>query len=77
MHNQKHILDALDEATQYHNNLVIQYEEDYRKKLTDAGMEFLKVDKEAFRRLATEKLPLELGKSWKKGFYERILAIEN
>jgi tripartite ATP-independent transporter DctP family solute receptor len=70
--NQKHIQEALKEATQYHNDLVVQYEADYRRKLTEAGMEFIEVNQNAFRTLAVEKLPLEFGKSWKKGFYERI-----
>jgi tripartite ATP-independent transporter DctP family solute receptor len=74
--NQEHIKAALNEATEYHNDLVVQYEADYRQKLTEAGMEFIEVDQSAFRKLAVEKLPLEFGNSWKKGLYARISKTE-
>ncbi len=63
---------AVEEASSFHNDLVVQYEADYRTKLTEAGMEFIPVDQDAFRKLAVECLPLEFGDSWKPGFYQEI-----
>jgi len=65
---------ALDDATRWHNEEVMRAETEYREKLEAAGVEFVPVDPEPFRRLAHEQLPPLFAKVWKPGLYERIIA---
>ena len=67
------ILEAAQFATDWHNREVERSEADYRKKLTEAGVEFLPVDRDAFLALAKEKIPGQFEKTWKPGLYRRIL----
>ncbi|RMG88030.1 MAG: hypothetical protein D6714_01300, partial [Bacteroidetes bacterium] len=67
------ILEALREATTYHNDLVMKYEAEYREKLSAAGMTFVPVERAAFEKKAFEKLPLEFGRRWDKELYESLL----
>ncbi len=60
---QKALQEATDEAGIYNNKLVAELEEDYLKKLKDAGMEFIKTDTEAFQKALFEKIP-EIAKNW-------------
>lgn len=69
----KIILDAADEATRWHNREVERAEADYRAKLTEAGVEFVPVDREAFLSLAKKKIPPQFEGIWKPGLYRRIL----
>lgn len=64
---------ALDEATRWHNAEVAHSEMSYRKKLEEYGVEFVPVDREAFQRLATDKIPPLFEKTWAPGVYQRIL----
>jgi len=70
---QKLIFEAAKEATDWHNREVERSEEDYRKKIEAAGVEFVPVDREAFLSLAKEKIPTQFQKTWKPGLYRRIL----
>jgi tripartite ATP-independent transporter DctP family solute receptor len=70
---QKLLLQASHESAKYHNGLVEQYEEFYRKELLREGIEFIEVNKDAFYKLASEKLPREFEGLWKPGVYERII----
>jgi len=70
---QKLIFEAAKEATDWHNREVERSEEDYRKKIEAAGVEFVPVDREAFLSLAKEKIPTQFEKTWKPGLYRRIL----
>ena len=67
------ILEAAAEATAWHNREVERSEAEYREKLTEAGVEFVPVDREAFLSLAKEKIPAQFEKTWKPGLYRRIL----
>lgn len=70
---QKILLDASHEASAFHNDLVEQYEKLYREKLEAEGVEFLQVDREAFIKLASEKLPPEFDKVWEPEIFDRII----
>lgn len=66
------LLRALDEATRWHNQEVERAEATYRTELEAAGVEFVPIDTEPFRRLARERVPRLFEKVWKPGLYERI-----
>ena len=70
---QKIILDAARDATEWHNQEVERAEAEYREKLVEAGVEFVPVDREAFLSLAKEKIPAQFEETWKPGLYRRIL----
>lgn len=63
---------ALADATRWHNAEVERAEADYRQKLEAAGMTFVPLDTEPFRRLARERLPPQFSHVWKPGLFERI-----
>ncbi len=67
------ILDAAQEATDWHNREVKRAEAEYRKKLIDAGVEFVPVDRKAFIDLAKKKIPPLFKGIWKPGLYRRII----
>jgi tripartite ATP-independent transporter DctP family solute receptor len=69
----KIVLEALDHATKWHNREVGRAEAEYREKIEAAGCEFVPVDREAFRKLAKEKIPKMFEKSWKPGLYRRVI----
>ena len=69
----KIIFEAARYATDWHNREVERSEAEYRRLLTEAGVEFVPVDREAFRTLAKEKIPPLFDKTWKPGLYRRIL----
>jgi tripartite ATP-independent transporter DctP family solute receptor len=64
---------AARDATDWHNQEVERSEAEYRELLTAAGVEFVPVDREAFRALAKEKIPGQFEGKWKPGLYRRIL----
>lgn len=66
------VMAALDYATDWHNRQLEEAEVDYRTKIEAAGCQFVPVDREAFRELAKEKIPLLFEKSWKPGLYRRV-----
>ena len=70
---QKIVLEAAQEATDWHNREVERSEADYRAKIEAADVEFVAVDREAFHTLAKEKIPALFEKTWKPGLYRRIL----
>lgn len=77
-YSQKHreiIQKAVLEAANYQNGLVQMYEQDYREKLEEHGVTFIDVDREAFEKLAKEKLPREFKDSWKPGVFQRIVDV--
>jgi TRAP-type transport system periplasmic protein len=67
------ILEAAQYATDWHNREVERSEAEYRKMLTEAGVEFVPVDREAFLALAKERIPGQFEKIWKPGLYRLIL----
>lgn len=67
------IFRALEEATTWHNQKLLQSEEEYRDLLQSDGMEFVDVDRMAFQRLALERIPRVFAKDWKDGLFQSIL----
>lgn len=70
---QQVIREAAQYATDWHNREVERSEAEYRRKLIEAGAEFVPVDREAFLSLAKEKIPGQFEEVWKPGLYRRIL----
>lgn len=68
------ILDAISDATRWQNSEVERDEIKYRKLLEAAGVEFVPLDVEPFRILASKKLSPQFSKVWKKGLYNKILS---
>ena len=66
------LMRALDDATRWHNEEVERAESEYRAKLEAAGMTFVPLDTEPFRRLARERLPPPFAHVWKPGLFGRI-----
>lgn len=66
------ILDAAQQATHWHNQELERSEAEYKTKLTEAGVEFLPVDRDAFISLAKERIPLQFADIWKEGLYQAI-----
>ena len=74
---QKLLKDAIIEASHYQNELMMQYEDEYIKKLIEAGIEFIDdVDREAFEDLALEKLPTIFKNVWSPNIYQRIRNVK-
>lgn len=70
------IIDAINDATKYQNELVEKYENEFKKKLKQSGVEFIEVDKDAFEELAVKELPGLFHNKWAPGIYERIKAVK-
>ena len=66
------IQEAIDQAVQYHDNLMEEYERKYRQEIEASGVKFIKVDRQAFEKLANEKLPEVFKDQWKAGVYDSI-----
>lgn len=67
------LLAAARESAKYHNTLVDEYETLYREALLKEGVEFIKVNKEPFYEMASQRLPEKFEGHWKPGVYERIV----
>ncbi len=66
------ILGAAQEATNWHNQELERSEAEYKIKLTEAGVEFVQVDRDAFISLAKERIPAQFAGTWKEGLYKAI-----
>jgi len=66
------VMRAFDAATEWHNQEVERSELTYRKEIEKAGVEFVPLDVEPFRRLARERIPGLFASVWKKGLYEQL-----
>lgn len=73
---QKLIIEAINEAAQYQNDLVRQYETEFEEKLKSFGVQFIKVDRDAFEALAIETLPDLFKDRWAPDIYERIKSVQ-
>ncbi len=73
---QQWILEAAREATVWHNSEVERSEADYRSELREAGVEFVPVNREAFRKVAIERIPKLFETNWQPGLYRRIIETE-
>jgi len=70
---EKHLIrGALQQATHWHNRELERSEAEYKTKLTEAGVEFLPVDRDAFISLAKERIPAQFTGTWKDGLYQAI-----
>jgi TRAP-type transport system periplasmic protein len=74
--NQGIIFDAARKAGIYQNELMEEYEADYKEKLIKHGTEFIEVDREGFEKLAIEVIPPYFEGKWEDGLFERILVTE-
>lgn len=74
--NQAIILDALDQAAVFHNDLMQEYELKYRTEIEATGTEFIKVDRKAFEDLAYKVIPPYFEKIWAPDLYKRIAEVE-
>ncbi len=66
------LLQALEEATVWHNAEVERAEAEYRRDLERAGVEFVPLDTAPFRRLARDRLPGQFEGVWKPGLYAAV-----
>jgi tripartite ATP-independent transporter DctP family solute receptor len=73
---QQAIAEAVHEAGEREHQLMIEYDERFAKQLKDAGMEFVEVDRDAFREKVTTELPKRFADQWKPGLYERISEVK-
>ncbi len=68
--------EARREANRWHNESLERSEEDFRRKLTAAGVEFVEVDRDAFREIAKSRIPQQFEGVWKPGIYDAIVSSE-
>jgi TRAP-type C4-dicarboxylate transport system substrate-binding protein len=68
--------EARREANRWHNESLEKSEEEFRRKLIEAGVEFVEVDRDAFRDIAKSKIPQQFEGTWKPGIYEAIANSE-
>jgi tripartite ATP-independent transporter DctP family solute receptor len=66
------VMRAFDAATDWHNQEVARAESTYRSEIEKAGVEFVPLDVEPFRKLARERIPAQFSSVWKPGLYEQI-----
>ena len=66
------VMRAFDAATEWHNQEVERAEATYRQEIEKAGVEFVPLDVEPFRKLARERIPGQFASVWKRGLYEQI-----
>lgn len=59
-------------ATEWYNRELAEAEKNYRHLLEEYGIEFVPVDREAFRALAIEKIPPLFQSDWVPDIYRRI-----
>ena len=70
------VLRAFDAATAWHNLEVERSEVTYRQEIEKAGVEFVPLDVEPFRKLARERIPALFSSVWKPGLYEQISSVQ-
>jgi tripartite ATP-independent transporter DctP family solute receptor len=66
------IFKAMKDATAWHNAELLSAEKEYERQLQDSGAEFIDVDREAFGKLAREKIPPLFEKRWAPDILKRI-----
>ena len=70
------VMRAFDAATEWHNQEVERAEATYRQEIEKAGVEFVPLDVEPFRKLARERIPGQFASVWKRGLYEQISSAQ-
>lgn len=69
------VMRAFEAATVWHNQEVERAEAMYRREIEAAGVEFIPLDVEPFRKLARERIPAEFSGIWKPGLYEQLSTV--
>lgn len=70
------LTEARREANHWHNQRLEESEEEFRRKLVKAGVEFVEVDRDAFREIAQSRIPPLFDGIWKPGIYKEIANSE-
>ena len=70
---QKALVEATEESGRHEHELMLKYDEQFAKKLQAAGVEFVDVDREAFREIVVGALPARFEDQWAPGVFQRIL----
>ena len=70
---QQAIREAAVEAGRREHDLMVEYDEQFTAKLKEAGMEFVPVDREAFREKVVGELPKRFKDVWAPDLFERIV----
>lgn len=70
------LTEARREANRWHNQRLEESEQEFRRKLIEAGVEFVEVDRDAFREIARSRIPEQFEGIWKSGIYEEIARSE-
>jgi tripartite ATP-independent transporter DctP family solute receptor len=65
---------AMEEATKYNNQLIVNEEKDFTEKLKAEGMVVVESDVDAFRKACSE-VHKKFEKEWGEGLFERIQAV--
>ncbi|MCG6190779.1 TRAP transporter substrate-binding protein [Maribellus maritimus] len=73
---QKIIIESIKEAAKYQNDMVKKYEEKFTDELKAAGVDFIDVDRNAFEKLAVQKLPELFKDTWAPNIYQRIRDVK-
>jgi len=63
---------AAQEAGRYEHELMVKYDREFERRLTELGMEFVDVDREAFRQRVVDELPKRFRTEWAPRFFQRI-----
>ena len=67
------ILEAAAESAALEHELMLKYDREFAEKLTDRGVQFVQVDREAFRRPVVEQLPKKFEGQWAPRLFDRIV----
>ena len=73
----KALQEAADEAGAYNNEMVASLQDEYLRKLKDAGMVFVETDVKAFQAALKEKIP-EIAENWPgtEAIYDEIQKVQ-
>ncbi|MBN2296036.1 MAG: TRAP transporter substrate-binding protein [Pirellulales bacterium] len=70
---QKALVEAVEEAGRREHELMVQYDDEFTKKLHAAGVEFVDVDREAFRTTVVTALAERFQDQWTPGLFRRMI----
>ena len=73
---QEVVIQAIKESAVYQNELMEEYENSYKKILNEHHVEFIPVDREAFEKIALEKIAPALSERLSPGIIKRITAVK-
>lgn len=66
------VREAANEAGLIEHDLMLQYDQRYKQQLRDLGMEFVPVDREAFRKPVVKELPKRFASEWLDGLLQDL-----